>query len=589
MKKILAIDDNPDNLTTLKAAISSNNKDYIVLTELSGDEGIKTARTEQPDVILLDLVMPGKDGFQVCKILKEDDSTKFIPIIIFSANIDNPEKKVLGFNSGANAFISKPFVTEELCAHIRAMIRVKEAEDILRQDKINLDRLVKEKTNEIAESERKYRTFFENNEAIILFIDPENGNIIFANDAASSYYGYGKDEFNGMNISKINILEPEEIRSRMELAGKAKQNYFIFKHKRADNSIRDVEVYQTKLSLDGKEVFSIIVHDITDRKKAEDLLSERETVLNAIFESTGDGLLVVDNEGKVTHKNAEFLKMWSISEELKETRDDTKLLEYVINQLSDPDKFIEKVQKLYNSIDIDRDQLNFKDGKIFDRRSTPLIINDTIIGRVWRFTDVTERKKAELQLKQSEERFKQLFQNLGDAVYVTRIGGDEKGRILEINPAAVYQTGYSREELLNMNIINDLNVDGSGEINTDEWEEKILNGELVVTTEKKRKKDGSEIWTEVIVTSIDFGDEKAGLSINHNITEQKLAQEEIKKYQEHLEEIVKERTSQLEDKNNDLERMNRLFVGREFRIKELRDKVKDLERRLIDKNNYSTF
>ena len=146
--------------------------------------------------------------------------------------------------------------------------------------------------------------------------------------------------------------------------------------------------------------------------------------------------------------------------------------------------------------------------------------------------DITERKKAEMELQQSEVRFKQLFESLGDAVYVTQIGGKDKGKILEVNPAAVKQTGYSRSELLGMNIVSDFYVSGSGSINTDQWEEKLLSGETVTTTEKKRKKDGSEFWTEVIVTPIDYKGKKAGLSINHDITERKLAEEALIKSEE---------------------------------------------------------
>lgn len=148
--------------------------------------------------------------------------------------------------------------------------------------------------------------------------------------------------------------------------------------------------------------------------------------------------------------------------------------------------------------------------------------------------DITEVKLATEELLRSEKRFKRLFEDLGDAVFVTKIGGANKGQILEVNSAATQQTGYTKKELLKMNIINDISILGSGEITTNEWEELLNKGKSVTTTEMKRRKDGSEFWTEVIVTSIDFKGERASLSINRDITKQKQAEEDLYKSESNL-------------------------------------------------------
>ncbi len=161
-------------------------------------------------------------------------------------------------------------------------------------------------------------------------------------------------------------------------------------------------------------------------------------------------------------------------------------------------------------------------------RESPVLENGKTISIVGSLTDITEQKKAEQGLKQSENRFKRLFEDLGDAVFVTRIDNNKMGDIVEVNSAAIKQTGYLKDELLQMNIISDLCIAGSGEISTEDWNEKLLKGDLVSTTEKKRRKDGSEYWTEVIVTSIEFKGEKASLSINRDITERKQADSKLK-------------------------------------------------------------
>ncbi len=97
-----------------------------------------------------------------------------------------------------------------------------------------------------------------------------------------------------------------------------------------------------------------------------------------------------------------------------------------------------------------------------------------------------------------------------------------------MNYAATKQTGYTKDELLQMNIVGDLSVPGSGEINPNAWDELLQKGKTVTTTEKKKKKDGTEFWTEVIVTSIEFKGERASLSISHDISERKQAEIELK-------------------------------------------------------------
>ena len=126
-----------------------------------------------------------------------------------------------------------------------------------------------EAEKELKKSEEKYRIFFENNDAIILFVSPDTGQIIFSNDAAAKFYGYSQKQLIKMHIKEINAMPPEEIKTRMAVARTRKKNYFLLRHKLSSGEIRDVEVYQSSLNLNNRDVFSIIVHDITDRKKAE--------------------------------------------------------------------------------------------------------------------------------------------------------------------------------------------------------------------------------------------------------------------------------------------------------------------------------
>lgn len=128
-------------------------------------------------------------------------------------------------------------------------------------------------------------------------------------------------------------------------------------------------------------------------------LAERDELLRATIESTADGILVVDAAGRVAYHNERFLSMWRIPAELAATGDDDALLAHVLDQLDDPDAFLAKVRDLYRSSAEDLDLLHFKDGRVFERYSRPLLRAGAVAGRVWSFRDVTAREHATADLR----------------------------------------------------------------------------------------------------------------------------------------------------------------------------------------------
>jgi PAS domain S-box-containing protein len=146
MPKILTIDDIEDNLIIQSVILSRYIPDCTVITAKSGAEGIEKAIQEIPDTILLDIMMPEMDGFDVCRQLKSIEATRSIPVIMLTGVRMDTKNRVRGLDVGADAFLTKPVEAIELVAQVNVMLRIKNAEAQLRQEKEHLESLVRKRT-----------------------------------------------------------------------------------------------------------------------------------------------------------------------------------------------------------------------------------------------------------------------------------------------------------------------------------------------------------------------------------------------------------------------------------------------------------
>jgi len=144
-----------------------------------------------------------------------------------------------------------------------------------------------------------------------------------------------------------------------------------------------------------------------------------EERMRVILDSTDDGILAVDASGKTIFSNKRFSELWRIPQSLADTRDDNAMLEFVLEQLADPDGFLRKVKQLYGTVEIDDDTIRFKDGRLFARYSMPLMDGGAVIGRLWSFRDITERKQAE----EEKERLRAQLQQAMKMEAVGRLAG----------------------------------------------------------------------------------------------------------------------------------------------------------------------
>lgn len=157
--------------------------------------------------------------------------------------------------------------------------------------------------------------------------------------------------------------------------------------------------------------------NVDELKRQNQTLKERETQLWSILESTADGILAVDNSGTILHTNQRFVEMWKVPPHILDSRDDRALLNFALDQVVDPDTFLMRVIKLYESSDVDRESFECKDNRVIERYSIPMIMDDSLIGRVWSFRDVTIQKQAKTELQESRHQLNAMATNIPGVVY----------------------------------------------------------------------------------------------------------------------------------------------------------------------------
>jgi PAS domain S-box-containing protein len=266
--------------------------------------------------------------------------------------------------------------------------------------------------------------------------------------------------------------------------------------------------------LGGRSVGKVLsFRDVTARRRVDQEIEESLSLLRATLEATTDGILVVDEDGKMVNFNRKFTEMWRIPDSIMESRDDKRALAWVLDQLKDPERFIKKVKELYAEPESKSyDWLEFKDGRIFERYSQPQKIGGKTVGRVWSFRDVTDRRLLEMTLKRQARYLEHIF----DGVIVT----DLDGRIVDWNPAATRMFGYSKEEMVGKtpSVLHRPADDGG--LITNMLKTMRRNGRWSGEMHFLRK-DGSEGVAETLVVPLgdEYGRHLAAIFVNRDITE----------------------------------------------------------------------
>jgi PAS domain S-box-containing protein len=507
--KVLVVDDNIDNIDMMQILLKSKN--FYVKTANNGQEALEKLRSGTYDLIISDILMPVMDGFQFCRECKKDAKLAKISFIFYTATyIDNKDEE-FGLSLGAQKFIRKPQEPEVFLNLIKDVIEksgnkkiasVKyEGPDekevlklynerlVAKLEKKNLDLekeiiLNKITENRLKESEEGFRNLFQNNLSVMLLIDPDTGQIVDANQSAENFHGWTHQQLTGMRIQDINTFNEGAI-AELEKARSQKQVHFEFQHRLANGSVRNVEVYSSKINIQGKEFLHSIIHDITERKRAEEALQEKERMLSSIFNTVGDIIfhLAVEAEGsyRFISINQAFCNITGLREEMIVG----KLVTEVI-----PEPSLSMVLGKYrqaiegNSIVRWEEISDYPTGRLIaDVSIAPVVDNKGrcthLVGSVH---DITERKRAEEIIMKERSLLRTLIDNLPNGVFVK----DKEYRKIIVNPI------HKKDVLSHLKYLGmDAEIDILGKTDFDVFPQE--QAQKFISDDQKIVRDGSVI------------------------------------------------------------------------------------------------
>ncbi len=275
----------------------------------------------------------------------------------------------------------------------------------------------------LKESEAKYRQLLANAQEGIAVV--QDGKLCFFNPRFPEIVGRKPDELQSMPFLEMVHPDDRSLVSRTyqkRIRGEVVPSDYEFRVATEGGKKRWLEINAVLIQWEGRPATLNFVTDVTERRAAVDVLRSRETLLRSTMESIGDGILVVDREGQMTHWNARCVEMWNIPSDVLEQRDVRLFRSHAASLIFDAESLFERTEALYSSDEESYDCIEFEDGRSMERYSSPLVQDGEIRGRVWCFRDVTESRAAERALREGGERLRLIFETAKDAMFVIRDG-----------------------------------------------------------------------------------------------------------------------------------------------------------------------
>jgi two-component system cell cycle sensor histidine kinase/response regulator CckA len=517
---VLVVDDVAANREAVRELLDVDG--YRLVEASDGVSALKLAAETPPDVVLLDVMMPGMDGYEVCRRLRADKRLAEVPVIVVTA-LGDSASRLAAIQAGADDFVTKPFSGVELRARVRTITR------------LNRYRLLHEMQSALHESERHFRVLFELGPVAIYSCDA-GGIIQSFNRRAATLWGREPQLDDSANrvCGSHRLLLPDGTHVPHEhsamagvLSGKvdAVEGMEIV-IERPDTSRIDVAMSIVPLKNDRGEITGAIssFYDITERKRAEAGLRESDERYQKMLMLSPDGIFV-HVEGIITFATPAFCQLMGV---IGPSQLVGRPIATVIHPNHDASVLDPQLTALPGH-QVSRTEMKFirLDGTTVDVEAASIAFEMRghkevqVIAR-----DITERKAAEVVLRASEQWLRAVFEQAAVGVAQTDV---TTGRFMRVNQRFCDIVGYTAAECMTL-AFNDITHEQDRALGL-ENSTRLRVGSIRQFGQEKRyvRKDGSIVWVDIAVSSIGPAGSGAISFVGFvlDITERKQAHEQV--------------------------------------------------------------
>jgi two-component system, cell cycle sensor histidine kinase and response regulator CckA len=486
---ILIINDEPDALELI--AFILRQASYRVLTATDGQTGLETARAAIPDLIISDVMMPGMDGFELCRLIRRDAALKTTPVILVTAIDKNAESAVRGLTVGADDYMEVPFEPMRLVAKVARLL-------------------------ERRKSEEERQQFF-NVSIDMLCVAGFDGYFKFLNPAWETTLGFTIEEL--LSKPYIEFIHPEDKEATYGIAANLEEGITVsaFENRYLCKSGSYKWLSWRSAAFKKNGTIYAVARDVTESKAQLEELKESKEQVADILESITDAFYTLDAGWNFNYVNAEAERLLMRSKE--------ELLGRSIWE-EFPAAAVSDFYPMYHRVANEKTSIEFTE-------FYPEPLNSWYMVKAYPakdgisvyFRDVTEQRRAKAALEQSERDYRAIFEQAHDAIIIF---APENEVILDVNERACEIYGFSRTEFIGMSIHA---ISKNPERGVEKVQETLDTGEYLNFETVQYRRDGTEMFLEINASKIDYQGRPSIISINRDITERKLAEKTLRENQ----------------------------------------------------------
>jgi len=415
----------------------------------------------------------------------------------------------------------------------------------------------KEAEEALRDSEARYR-FIADNATDIISRHLPDGTFRYVSPACYALLGYRPADL--LNHNMFEIVHPDDLPTLQEahahtLATAATQAVSYRAQHANGHYIWLETVGSTICDPHTGYIIEILAvsRDISERKRIEHDLAQSLALLRSTLDSTAEGVLAVALDGSIITYNQRFHEMWKLPPGWDTASDQVARFNLLIQRVRDPQGFIQRVQELRDDPQHEAfDTIELRDGRIFERSSTPYRVNNEIAGRVWSFRDVTAHRRAEAERRASQARLQAMFDNATVGVVLM----DSLGRFIEFNERWAGMLRHSSDSVRRLTCLELTHTDDKEQCHT--RMQALVRGEIDNYHHEARmiRQDGTTFWADISLQALrdERGSLEAIIGIIADITERKEMHDALQRANAQLSHWVAE----LESHNEDMTLVNRM-------------------------------